>query len=514
VIVLCAGAAAATPAPVRAPDLPINFDMRDLSWRPTVLIEAFGRKCRMLIDTGSLFHALGPRAAGVSLERVRAGELMGTDYRGEAIWGVRVPSWGVRLPDGWPSLGEDIRVTTWVHMNQDDFFDPGDAHFDGVIAPFRLATAQQVVVLDFINDTISLGNWHEAEARLRAGDLGLTPAAGLPVHGDVLVVAARVGDETVALALDTGAPTSALFVPHADDFSQSLSRIATRPSRVRVGAINKNLRFALIERKESVAFVEPLASGELAGVPRSGLVAADPGFGGLLGMDVLRSCVVAFDAERFRVRCRTDPPASLAFDMSTMRAPGPRPRIVQAGPDGLPLRQRADGGYDWTGRHLAARVGKDGKVKFSPIASGGGFERMDADEERRWFEEETSDLVSALARADEQETILEALAALPRYLSAILDDARFSMAERRRLLFLLWDEMAEPDDHDRGWAGARARLLIDLFIQRRLPPGAPGAYSAAELAAFNRTRRGAKFEPYVPIDKILPRDLLSPELLP
>jgi hypothetical protein len=136
---------------------------------------------------------------------------------------------------------------------------------------------------------------------------------------------------------------------------------------------------------------------------------------------------------------------------------------------------------------------------------------MDANDERRWFEEETSDLLIALARADEQQTILDALAALPGYLSAILDDARFSMAERRHLLFLLWDEMAERDDHDRGWAGARARLLIDLFIQRRLPQGAPGAYSAAELAAFNRTRPGgAQFEPYAPLDEILPRDSHGP----
>jgi hypothetical protein len=469
----------------------------------------------MLIDTGSSFHAMGPRAAGVSRDRMQAGDLMGTDYRGQTLRGIRVPNRDVRLPEGWPSLGEEIRVTTWVHMNQDDFFDPGDAHFDGIIAPIRLATTDRVVVLDFINHTMSVGTWSDAETRLRAGDRALTPAAGMPVHGDKLVVPARVGDETVALALDTGAGTSALYVPHADDLPQSVSRTASRSSRVRVGEVDTKVRFALIEPKESVSFIEPIPASERRPVPRFGFVGADPGFAGLLGMDVLRSCVLAFDAGQFRARCRKDPPASLSFDMTTMRVPGPGPRIVQTGRDGLPLRQRADGGYDWTGRHLAAHIGKDGKVKFSPIASGGGLERMDADEERRWFEEETSDLLTALARADEQHTILNALAALPRYLSAILDDTRFSMAERRHLLFLLWDEMAERDDHDRGWAGTRARLLIDLFIQRRLPPGAPGAYSAAELAAFNRTRpAAAKFEPYAPIDKILPRDSLDPGPIP
>jgi hypothetical protein len=507
--VLCAGAVSAAPrahapAPAHAPDLPILFDMRDPSQRPTVAIEAFGGRCRMLIDTGASFHAIGPRAAGVALERVQAGDLMGTDYRGEAIRGIRVPSWDVRLPDGWPPLGAEISVTTWVHLNQDDFFDPGRAHFDGVIAPIRLTAAHQVVVLDFITDRMSLGTWSDADARLDAGDRALTPTDGTAVHGDKLVVPALVGDDTVLLALDTGAATSVLYVPRADDLPGSVSRTTTRLSRVRVGDVDTKVTFALIEPRESVAFVEPVSSTERASPPRFGFVGADPGFAGLLGMDVLRSCVVAFDAERLRVRCRREPPASLSFDMSSMRTLGPSPHIVQVGRDGLPLRQRADGGYDWIGRHLAAHIGKDGKVKLAPKASGGGFERMDADEERRWFEEETSDLLTALSRADEQRTVRAALAALPRYLSAILDDARFSMAERRRLLFLLWDEMAERDDRERGWAGARARALIDLFIQRRLPAGAPGAYSDAELAALNRTRPGAaRFEPYAPIDELL-----------
>lgn len=466
----------------------------------------------MLLDTGSAFHAMGPRAAGVSLGGVHPREVSYSDFRGQRISGVRIPIWGMRLPKGWPSLGDTILVTTWVHMNRDDFFDPGDAHFDGIIAPIRLVAAQGVVVLDFINDTMSVGSWGDAESRLRAGDLALTPAAGWQVYDDKLLVLARVGDETMTLALDTGAPTSALFVPHADDLPQRLSRTAFRQSRVRVGEVDTNVRLALTEREVGFTVVEPIPSEQRAGKPRVELVDADPVFRGLLGMDVLRSCVLAFDAERFRARCRREPPASLSFDLDMMRPREPSPRIVQSGGDGLSLRQRADGGYDWTGRHLTARIGKDGNVKFSPKASGGGFEQMDASEERRWFEEETNDLLTALVRGDERQTILNALEALPRFLSAILDDGRLSMVERRRLLFLLWDEMAERDDNDRGWAGTRARLLIDVFIQRRLPLDAPGAYSAAELAAFNRARpAGAKFEPYAPVDNIHPRDSIAPD---
>ena len=67
--------------------------------------------------------------------------------------------------------------------------------------------------------------------------------------------------------------------------------------------------------------------------------------------------------------------------------------------------------------------------------------------------------------------------------------------------------MAEPDDRERGWAGARARAVIDAFIRKRLPPGSPGAYSAAEVAAFNGTRRGGPtLAMYAPTDKKPVRD--------
>ena len=109
------------------------------------------------------------------------------------------------------------------------------------------------------------------------------------------------------------------------------------------------------------------------------------------------------------------------------------------------------------------------------------------------------DLIVALARSHEREIILEALAALPSYLSAVIADTRFSLAERRRILFLLWDEMAEPEDAERGWAGARARRIIDAVIKARLPAGSAGSYSAAEIAAFNRGRRNRiAFDPYAP----------------
>jgi hypothetical protein len=268
-----------------------------------------------------------------------------------------------------------------------------------------------------------------------------------------------------------------------------------RPMSVRVGQVEATVRLQLIE------MVEIIGSRE----------SPDLGFDGLLGMDILRACVLALDDKRFLVRCRRAPPAATSFNLGAMRGPLPKQSIVLAGKEMLPLLQHADGSYDWTGRHLAARIRKDGTVAYSkPRSSASGLERMDADDERRWFEEQTRDLLINLAQTHDRKVILDALAALPRYLEAILDDTRFTLAQRRHVFFLLWDEMAEPDARDRGWAGTRARALIDTFIQQRLPAGASGGYSADELAKFNRARaKGPRFDPYAPTRQDPDRDPLN-----
>jgi hypothetical protein len=78
---------------------------------------------------------------------------------------------------------------------------------------------------------------------------------------------------------------------------------------------------------------------------------------------------------------------------------------------------------------------------------------------------------------------------------------------------MLWDEMAEAEDRERGWAGTEARAIIDAFIQKRLPSDSPNGYSADELPAFNRSRRnGIRFDPYRPLDKKVERDRLRDDL--
>ena len=438
---------------------------------------------------------LRPKPAGVSSDALQAGQLMGSDCTGRPIVGIWVPVSDVRLPGAWPSLGDGLIVSDWIdRVGNGGFFDPNGPHIDGVLAPIRLAGPERVVVIDFATNTLSIGSWKDAEARMADTDQALT-LSSTPIADTKLVVPAEVGGRKMRLALDTGAALSALFVPRDADLPQSLSRTTMHPMQVRVGEVESTAEFTLLEEFGAVGLEEP----------------TERRYDGLLGMDVLRSCVLALDDSHFRVRCRRALPPPTSFDLGTMRCPPPKQPVVQAGTAALPLLQRADGGYDWKGRHLAARIHKDGRVSYSkapPRAD--GYEPRDADDERRWFEEQTRDLLIELGQTHDRQVILEALDALPDYLAAILDDRRFSLAQRRHVLFLLWDEMAEPDDRERGWAGTRARAVINAFIRKRLPPGSPGAYSTAEVAAFNGARgRGPTFAPYAPTDQNPVRDRID-----
>ena len=70
-------------------------------------------------------------------------------------------------------------------------------------------------------------------------------------------------------------------------------------------------------------------------------------------------------------------------------------------------------------------------------------------------------------------------------------------AARKQALFELWDECAETGPEELVTAGAEARKLVTGFIRARLPVGSPTAYTADEIAAFNRRKQArATFAPY------------------
>jgi hypothetical protein len=72
-----------------------------------------------------------------------------------------------------------------------------------------------------------------------------------------------------------------------------------------------------------------------------------------------------------------------------------------------------------------------------------------------------------------------------------------SATERRRLLFLLWDECLERGSDEQVRIARAVRGRIVGFVRRHLPAGSRMAYSAAELARLNAGRTSRqRFDPY------------------
>ena len=85
-----------------------------------------------------------------------------------------------------------------------------------------------------------------------------------------------------------------------------------------------------------------------------------------------------------------------------------------------------------------------------------------------------------------------AWAELPRQLDALWDDTRYRRRERRRIVFLLWQELDRSTTDGRSTA-----TTIEAWIRKRLPRGSPDAYNDQELDAYSHERRGAPaFNPY------------------
>jgi hypothetical protein len=96
-----------------------------------------------------------------------------------------------------------------------------------------------------------------------------------------------------------------------------------------------------------------------------------------------------------------------------------------------------------------------------------------------------------MAIAARLEDMKQALGELPSRLDALWGDGRYSARERRRILYELWYEMDRTPD------GQRAAHMVEDFIRRRLPCGAPNSYTQNELDAFRTEHPEQHFAPAV-----------------
>ncbi len=135
------------------------------------------------------------------------------------------------------------------------------------------------------------------------------------------------------------------------------------------------------------------------------------------------------------------------------------------------------------------------------------------------FLRRTRDVRTAIAIAFTRHLLDTRLSQLNHELMGLWTDDSRDLARRRAIVFQRWDECDEylahglpsaPDlppeaisevDQARLAAADRARRTIEAFIRRQMPRGSARAYSAHELAEFNRKRISLEsFTPYQPRD--------------
>ena len=225
---------------------------------------------------------------------------------------------------------------------------------------------------------------------------------------------------------------------------------------------------------------------------------------------------------------RTPP---LGTSTSEFHATPPLPRVLPSPMPGLPpprargaqVDPLASGGWSVStgAAGWSAQVGPDGRIQFDGRALGAGAGVDPVLGLLAWLQFDSTDAAMRAARQDpylaaklrlmdesraermrmraahDEEVMARAIDDLPAYLAAVWSVQAWSPAERRRVLFALWDEAAEDGNELLRAGGAAARATIERFIAARLPPGSRHAYRADELAALNRLRTSrAPFAPY------------------
>ena len=205
-------------------------------------------------------------------------------------------------------------------------------------------------------------------------------------------------------------------------------------------------------------------------------------------------------------------------DSPEIRAPGaflgPLPTVGGRGKsDGentYPLVTRANGALSYDSPQFSAAIASDGtvtfhdhRVRYSPRDAMLSFDLSDelARElahgtlhpyEKANFLAATFGRRTTMAAKAYSAQMRTALVDIPRRLDALWADTRYRRRERRRVIFLLWEEVDASTAEGRS-----AEQIIEGWIREHLPLGSSDAYGKAELDAISRERAGhPPFRPY------------------
>ncbi len=109
--------------------------------------------------------------------------------------------------------------------------------------------------------------------------------------------------------------------------------------------------------------------------------------------------------------------------------------------------------------------------------------------EKARFLSATFEFRMKLALDASKQSMKDTLDFFPQRLEALWADTRYSPRERRHIIYQLWSQADSTPE------GQRAAEMIDLFIKRRLPCGAPDGYTRAELNALRARHPDRRFAP-------------------
>jgi hypothetical protein len=271
------------------PSARIWFDARGLQDRPLVRAWIAGHAQTLLLDTGSDGHMWSlrqARAFGVPFAAPRAAF---RDFEGR-VREASLTTASVTL-EGLGPLGlTSLPVSEWADRIDSD--SPDLPHTDGLLSPQLLAAPGHAILFDLAERALIDTNWGDALARLARP--GWQRVADVPVDENLkFVVEAQVDGDSLRMAIDTGAPRSLVYRARETDLPADATRRWTRRARVILGALHDEVELTLLEPVEA------------------------PGFDGVIGMDVLRRCAMAFDPSRLVLSCANAggaPPARSAAE--------------------------------------------------------------------------------------------------------------------------------------------------------------------------------------------------------
>jgi hypothetical protein len=212
--------------------------------------------------------------------------------------------------------------------------------------------------------------------------------------------------------------------------------------------------------------------------------------------------------------CESCPPESVRKNYGAPPDPNDPFRPLPAVRERSPWKARAGGKLERTDQPFVAQIDRDGTIRFfdSPNVNvdakrwGGSFDLTDAVMKSRGEElysyrkmrimESTRPEREKMAFRARKEALVNSVGALPRRLLKLWQRRDLSAAERRALIFQLWDECAEVGPSEVVAAARTARTRILAFIRRELPRDKNG-FTDDELKRFNAKRSSKeKFDPY------------------